>query len=168
MALRDLIIRNLNGNKSSYINSISPQSFFDNDVDRLFDTLWNNFDVIPSRVLKGKPNVSFSPDINISEDDKSIEVKAELPGIDEKDINVTLDKGLLTIEGVKNNETTDKNKDFHRVECSYGKFSRTIRVSEEVEVENIKAGFKNGVLKVSLPKTQPSKSDVRKIEIKSS
>ena len=90
---------------------------------------------------------------------------AEVPGLEEKDIEVLLDDGVLTLKGEKRSETEDKNKQFS--ERFYGHFERRIPLGVEVEEDKVEARFKNGVLNVVLPKSPNSQSQVKRIEIKS-
>lgn len=166
MALRDLAIWNKKSNevdKADDGRSLRP-SFY-NEIDRLFDNFFSDFGRFPS-TLFGKDRLgSFSPKIDISEDEKSIDIAAELPGLDEKDIQVSLKDDVLTIKGEKKHEDEKKDKDFYRVERSFGSFERSIRVPQEIDADKIKASFKKGVLKVSLPKNEKAKEKARRIEV---
>ena len=105
--------------------------------------------------------------MNISEDEKGIEVTAEMPGIDDKDIEVSLKNDILTIKGEKKQENEEKNKDYYRAERSFGSFQRSIQLPSEVEADKIKASFKKGILKVELPKSNQARESVKRIEVKS-
>jgi HSP20 family protein len=105
----------------------------------------------------------WSPRINVSETEKEIQVTAELPGIEEKDVEVTLDNGVLLIKGEKKAEKEEKNKNYHRVERSYGAFTRSFTLPQTVSGEEAQAEYNNGVLRVTLPKREEAKS--RRIEI---
>ncbi|MBF0118360.1 MAG: Hsp20/alpha crystallin family protein [Desulfobacterales bacterium] len=107
----------------------------------------------------------WEPKIDIAETEKEITVKAELPGVDKENIHVALTDGLLTIKGEKKHEKEDKKENYHLIERHYGTFTRTLRVPQEVEVEKIDAAYKDGVLKLTLPKGETVKT--KKIEIKS-
>ncbi len=167
MTLRNLEI--WNNKKDNYKNSGLPKSFqsFQTDVDRLFDGFFNDFGRFSSSLINKGRAGSFSPKIDISDDESSIEINAELPGLDEKDIQVSLKEDVLTIKGEKKSGDEKKDKDFYRVERRFGRFERSIRVPREIDAENINASFKNGVLNVSLPKSEKPKENVRKIEVKS-
>jgi HSP20 family protein len=128
-------------------------------MDRLFDDFFSNFGLTPFN--EGWREFSegwreFSPSVDISENDKEIKVSAELPGLDDDDIQVTLDRDLLTISGEKKEEKEDKRQNYYRLERSYGSFRRSLRLPAEVEADKIEATFKNGVLKITLPKTAAS------------
>jgi len=107
---------------------------------------------------------SFVPVFDISENEKEYSVIAELPGIDEKDIEVTLLDGILTVKGEKKQETEDKEETYHRIERRYGSFVRSFRIPDKVETDKINATFKDGVLRLTVPKSGESK--VTKIKIK--
>jgi HSP20 family protein len=106
----------------------------------------------------------FSPAFDVSETEDAVTVKAELPGIAEKDIDISFSDGILTIKGEKKHEKEEENACYHTVERHYGTFSRSLRLPTEVDTEKVDATFKDGVLRVTLPKSETSKP--RKIEIK--
>jgi len=89
----------------------------------------------------------------VSETEKEIRITAELPGVTEQDIDVSLDDDMLTIRGEKRFERTDEKETFHFVECSYGTFQRSLRLPFAVNPDQVQASFENGVLTVTLPKT---------------
>lgn len=97
------------------------------------------------------------PAVDISEADDVVEVKAELPGMDPKDIDVSLDHGVLTIKGEKRFEDEEKKGDYHRIERSYGSFARSFQLPHEVDEKQIKAEYKDGVLSLRLPKAPSAK-----------
>ncbi|MFP4588275.1 MAG: Hsp20/alpha crystallin family protein [Desulfohalobiaceae bacterium] len=105
------------------------------------------------------------PALNISEDDKEITVQAELPGMESKDVDVSLQNNNLVIQGEKKFEDEDKSDNYHRIERAYGSFYRSIPLPVKVDEDNIKANFKNGVLHISLPKQEEAKG--KKIQIES-
>jgi HSP20 family protein len=164
MSLRNLAIWNKKNNELDNVNVNSFQSFH-NEIDRLFDGFFSDFGRMPS-LFSGDRVGAFSPKIDISNDKSAIDVVAELPGLDEKDIQVSLKDNVLTIKGEKKMSDEKKEKNYHRVERSFGSFERSIRVPEGINVEEIKASFKNGVLSVSLPKSEKAKEEARKIEVK--
>jgi HSP20 family protein len=108
----------------------------------------------------------FSPKIDVHEDDKKIEIAAELPGMDENDIEVSLARDSITLVGEKKEEKEEKGKDCWHMERSYGRFRRIIPLPGEIDSEKAKATFKKGVLRVSLPKTVTAEPAGRKIQIK--
>lgn len=99
----------------------------------------------------------WEPKIDVSETKDAMIVKAEVPGVDQKDISVSLQDGVLTIKGEKSEEKEEKDKRYHRVERSYGSFARAIRLPSAVDGSKVSATFKDGVLTVTLPKTGEAK-----------
>ena len=126
-----------------------------------FDRFFENFG-LPSLLSE---ETTFTPAFDVSETEKELIVKAEVPGMDKKDININLSDGLLTIKGEKKQEKEEKNENCHCVERRYGRFSRTMRLPCDIEVDKVDATYKDGVLKITLPKPQVAKP--KKIEIKS-
>jgi HSP20 family protein len=101
----------------------------------------------------GPKNADWSPQVDISEDDKEYLVKADLPEMKKEEIKVNVENGVLSISGERKTEKEEKNKKFHRVERSYGSFERTFTVPEDADAAKIAAEVKDGVLKVRLPKS---------------
>jgi HSP20 family protein len=104
--------------------------------------------------------MEWAPRLDVTETEKNVEVKAELPGMERKDIEITLDRGLLMIKGEKKEEKEKKERYYHVVERRYGAFCRSVRLPAEVKEEKIEATFKDGVLTVTLPKVE---SEIKKI-----
>lgn len=127
-----------------------------NVFDRLFDDM--NMTSLMSN------DMTFEPVFDISENEKEYSVVAELPGIDEKDIEVNMLDGVLTIKGEKKQEREDKEATYHRIERRYGSFHRSFRMPEKVEADKIDATFKDGILRLTMPKSE--EREVKKIEIK--
>ncbi len=125
---------------------------------RFFDRFFDDF---------GLPELSddkqWLPTIDVSETDDHVIVRAEVPGMDKKDINITMSDGLLTIQGEKKQEKEEEKENYRFVERRYGSFSRSLRIPNGVDADKIDASYKDGVLKVAIPKSEPEKS--RKIEI---
>jgi HSP20 family protein len=101
---------------------------------------------------------TWSPLVDISENEKELVVKAELPGMELKDIEVTFDNNILTIRGERRFEHETKKEDYHRVEREYGYFSRSFALPAVVDEAKVKADYKDGILKVVLPKREQAKS----------
>jgi HSP20 family protein len=106
----------------------------------------------------------WSPPVDIAEDDKEYTVKAELPGLNRENIKVTVEGGVLSIAGERKVEKEEKNKKYHRIERSYGSFTRSFTLPEDASGEKVNAEFKDGVLKVHLPKEEKAKS--KSVEVK--
>lgn len=121
------------------------------EMDRLLERF---FGEVPSLELLGG---RWEPRIDMSETKDTLTVKAELPGLDLKDLDVSVSGDVLTIKGEKKQEKEEKDGQRHVVERSYGAFVRMVRLPAPVAQDNIKASFKNGVLTISLPKTEEAK-----------
>ncbi|WP_164517780.1 MULTISPECIES: Hsp20/alpha crystallin family protein [unclassified Rhizobium] len=104
--------------------------------------------------------------VDLVESDKAFELSAELPGVDAKDLDVTLADGVLTIKGEKNEAKEEKEKDYYLSERRYGSFHRSLELPRGVDSEKIEANFSNGVLKVTLPKTPDRQQNTKKITVK--
>lgn len=146
-------------------NAVSTRSQQDpfyalhDQIDRLFDDFTRGFGM-PS--LVGDRSVGW-PSIDVKEDDKRFSVEVELPGMDHKDVEVTLTENVLTIRGEKRLEQEDSKR--HYSERYFGKFERQIPFATEVDGEAVKASFKNGVLKVEVPKAARAQERARRIAI---
>ena len=125
---------------------------FDTDVDRLFDGFFDrSLFRIPAEDRK------WNPAVDIRETENEYTVLAELPGLDKDNVKISYEDGIVTLRGEKKLEKEDKRKNYHRVERSYGTFERSFRLPASVEVDKIKASFKDGVLNLQLPKTENAK-----------
>ncbi|OVE80508.1 hypothetical protein BVY01_00095 [bacterium I07] len=99
----------------------------------------------------------WNPIIDLSETETSYEIKAEMPGLNKKDIQISFKENVLSLTGEKKGETEEKEPNYHRLERSYGKFERSFRFPKDVKQDSIKASFKNGVLTVEIPKAEEEK-----------
>jgi HSP20 family protein len=161
MAIRDLIPWNNRARDVSVRrgDETSPFLTLHREMNRLFDEVFRGFDLAPF----GSDRLGANwPNIEVSETDKEVKVVAELPGLDEKDIEVELTDGVLAIRGEKRMETEDKDRLFS--ERYYGRFERRIPV-EDIEQDQVAATFKNGVLTVTLPKSPAARQKVKRIAI---
>jgi HSP20 family protein len=109
---------------------------------------------------------SGTPAVDITESDKAYEISAELPGLDEKDIEVKLVNGGLTVKGEKREEKEEKKKDYYLHERHFGSFERYFRLPDEVEADKIEASFRKGVLTLTLPKKPEAQKAEKKIAVK--
>ncbi len=107
----------------------------------------------------------FFPTVDVSENETEIRVTAEIPGIDEKDLDLTLSGGNLVIRGEKKSEKEEKEEHYYHKESSYGAFHRVIPLPAEVEEDKIEATYRKGVLKIRLPKSEQAQKSRKKIEI---
>lgn len=167
MGVRDLIPWGREeGNRSPTVLGDSDRDPFlslHREVNRLFDDVFRGFD---SRLPSLGRFSSFGgnwPRVEISDGEKEIRVTAEVPGLEEKDIEVLLDDGVLTLKGEKRSETEDKDRQFS--ERFYGRFERRVPLGYDVEEDKVSAAFKNGVLTVTLPKTERAQTKAKRIAI---
>jgi len=130
------------------------------EMNRLFDDMFSRFDV-PTRL--GRGTAMGWPSIEVVPSDKDVKVTAELPGLEEKDVELLVNEGVLTIRGEKKAETEDKERGFS--ERYYGRFERVIPLPFEVEEDKAEASFKDGVLTVSLPKSPKAQEKTKRIPI---
>ena len=149
-----------------------PDLFGRGSSNDMFGNLHREIDRVFSDFGKGLPTLGEfgksvqSLKVNIAETDSAIEVSADIPGVDAKDIDVQLKDGVLTIKGEKKVEKDETQKDYHVVERSYGMFERSFSLPSEVDGTKVDATFDKGVLKVTLPKLPEAKSKVQKISVK--
>jgi len=166
MNMRDLMPWGRNQNKAPTLyrdEDRNPFLSLQRDMNRLFDDVFRSFDSrLPTFAPLGSTEGPW-PSVEISETEKEIRVTAEVPGLEENDIEVLLDQGVLTLKGEKRSETEDKDRQFS--ERYYGRFERRIPLGAEVEEDGIEARFKNGVLTVVLPKSETARSQVKRIAI---
>ncbi len=132
---------------------------FRREIDSLFDRF---FEGSPFETLKG--DGQWIPSIDLSETNKEYIVRAEIPGVDPNDFDISLNNNVLTIKGERKHEKETKDEDFHRIERAYGSFTRAIQLPGEVDEDKVKANYKNGVLEIILPKTK--EEAVKKIPVK--
>lgn len=156
-------------------HSILPTLWNDENKGDVFSALHKQIDRVFEDFHTGKnwpfgmlatDNGKMAPRVNVAETDKAIEVTAELPGVEENDIDVTLRDDILTIKGEKRTESKREEKLFNVEERTYGSFERSMRLPCEVNDQKVNADFKNGVLTVKLRKTPAAKKKTKKIEIK--
>lgn len=121
-----------------------------------------------TRTNGGKESMTvaqWSPLVDITEDDQEYLVKAELPELKKEEVKVTVENGELTIAGERKFEKEEKNKKYHRIERSYGSFARSFSLPENVSADKVSAEFKDGVLKVHLPKTEKAKPKAVEVSV---
>jgi HSP20 family protein len=132
------------------------------EIDRLFEDFGRGFPSLPSFTRGGARELM--PAIDVTESDSEIEITAELPGLEEKDVQINVADNVLTIRGEKKAEKEEKQKDYHLVERSYGSFYRALELPAGVDTDKIKADISKGVLKVTVPK--PAAKQAKKIDVK--
>lgn len=138
------------------------------EMDQLFDNFtFGRFPSLSRVYTPGGNGSSMMPSVDVHENDKQIVIEAELPGIEEKDVNVTVHDGVLTVKGEKKFEKDEDKEDYHTMERRYGSFLRTMRLPESADEDNISANIDKGVLTVTVAKKAGAEAKERKIEIKS-
>ncbi len=132
-------------------------------------SLQEKIDRIFEETLRGREPATFSgswvPAVDIYETDDAIVLEAELPGMDEKDIEVRVEDNVLTIKGERKFEKEAKEENYYRMERYYGAFQRSFTLPSNVDVDKIKAEYKKGILKVTMPKKEETKPKQIKIEV---
>jgi len=144
------------------------------EIDRLFEDFGRDFWHSPFRrpafeiepFWRREMKLVAAPAVDIVEKDNAYEITADLPGMDEKSVEVQLSNGNLTIKGEKKEEKEEKKKDFYLHERHFGSFERTFGVPEGVDANKIEASFKKGVLTVTLPKKAEAQRPAKKIDVK--
>jgi HSP20 family protein len=163
MAMRDLIPWNRGRDVAVRRGEeFNPFLTLHREMNRLFDDVFRGFDVAPFGGEGSFDRQMGWPSVEIDETEKEVKVMAELPGLDDNDVQVELANGVLSIKGEKKTETEDKDRRFS--ELYYGRFERRIPV-EDVSEDKVSASFKNGVLTVTMPKAPEAKSKVKRIAI---
>lgn len=132
---------------------------FRREMDRLFDRFLGE---MPRLDVAG---MGWSPHLDVTETKESVSVKAELPGLDAKDLDISLSGNTLTLKGEKRQAKEEKDEHYHLIERSYGAFTRTVELPAPVAADKVKATFKNGVLTITLPKTEEAKRKAISIEV---
>lgn len=145
-------------------NLADPFLNLHHEVDRVMDELYGWFDKSKFQLEKFD-NLTISPAIDFIEDDKTLKVEAEMPGMGEKDIKVSIDNHMLTISGEKSTSRQDKGKNYSLREISYGRYERSVNLPDNIDIGKAKATFKKGMLWVEFPKKLLSKSKPKKINI---
>ncbi len=140
-----------------------PSPWDSGDLHDSTDELLNEFFGVSTKHL---PNVGVAPRFDISETDSSVIIEAELPGLDEKDIELTIKDSVLTLKGEKKRDEKVGKKNYYIVERSYGQFQRALQLGTNVNTSEVNATFKQGVLTITVPKLEPEKSKARTIDIK--
>lgn len=132
-------------------------------VDHFFRRFDSDFGMTPW--LRDDAGLGRMPSIDVAETDEEVTISADLPGLDEKDIKVTLDGDTLTLRGERKHEKEEKRKNYYRAERSYGSFIRSIALPEGIDRDNVKATFKKGELNVRIGKLPGAKSSRRHIPV---
>ncbi len=132
-------------------------------VRREMDRLWDSF--LEGGLRKRGEESEWLPSLDVAETKNELVVKAEVPGMDPKDIDISLSDGVLTIKGEKRQEKEEKEADYHVIERSYGSFLRSVQLPKEVQSDKISASYRNGILRITLPKSEEAKKKEVKIKV---
>jgi len=132
------------------------------EMNRLFDDFFSSW--LPVR-RRGLLEGEWSPSVDIAETDENIVVKAELPGIKQDDVDITITNDVLTLKGEKKEEKEIKRENYHRIERSYGGFQRSISLPTGVQADKAKASYRDGVLTITVPKVEEAKPKSIKINV---
>lgn len=137
-----------------------------NEIDQIFDQFFHGFPLSPLRWPQesSKGGIVF-PQLNIAENKNAYTITVDVPGVEEKEIELTVQEGTLIVRGEKQMEKEDQNNQYHRVERSYGSFQRVLSLPSDADEDKIEAKFKNGVLTITLTKNTTMTSSGRKIAI---
>ncbi len=149
-------------------NVNNPFALMRREMDRLIDSFSHDWGGLSWASPASLPGSFLSPKVDVAETEKGLEISAELPGIDQKDIDLDLTDGILTLkaEHEEEKEKKDEKKHYHLVERSHGSFMRRFAVPFEPDPDNVQASFDKGVLKVMVPRSAAAKKSVKKIAIK--
>lgn len=143
-----------------------PTSF--QEMEQMFEDFFQRRFYTPSWMPRFKfpeaPDVSAS--VDMFEEGKDLVIKAEIPGMKKEEISIDFAGDTITISGEKKSEERTERKDFHRVERSFGSFSRRLRLPVEIQIDKSQASFKDGVLEIRMPKSETAKQKARKITVK--
>ncbi len=165
MPITDLIPWN-RGRRQVQVRREEEDPFFgfQHDMNRLFDDFWRGSWLTPYGASEKEWSM-FNPQIDVVETDTEVKVQAELPGLEEKDFEVSITQDTLTIRGEKKQEKEEKGRNYYRAERSYGSFQRMIPLPRTVDPDKVSAEFSKGVLTISLPKVA-AKEDRKKVVVK--
>ncbi|NJN99424.1 MAG: Hsp20/alpha crystallin family protein [Anaerolineales bacterium] len=169
MAIKDMVPWKKSDKNVLVRRHDDPFTGFRDEMDRLFDDFFGRgFGLTPFEGGAMDHFGTFNPQVDVTENDKEVKITAELPGLSEQDVEVSLSNDVLTISGEKKHEKEDKGDNYYRMERSYGSFQRTIPLPAEVQSDKVDASFKNGVLTITLPKSPQATQNRKKIAIKAS
>lgn len=136
------------------------------DANRIFSNFFNSLSSFPVGSFENFD--AFQPRVDVSETDKEVKLTAELPGMDENDIDVSVTRNAISIRGEKRREREENTNGYYKTERHYGSFHRVLPLPCDVDTENVEATFKNGVLHITLTKAEQVASQAKRITIKSS
>ncbi len=138
------------------------------DIDRTFNRMMRGASAAMPRLPwegDGGTKLEWAPTADISETEKEYLIRAELPAVKKEDVKVSVDSGMITIEGERKQQKEEKTEKFHRIESLYGNFTRSFSLPDDINVEGIRCEDKDGVLTVHIPKTHTEKSKAKQIKV---
>jgi HSP20 family protein len=165
MSIRDMVPRVGRRRPPATGRADSDLFAFHRGINRLFDDFFQDFGLGPAWTDREGGSGGFVPAVNMSETDKELRIAAELPGMDEADVNVELDEDAVTIRGEKRSEHEDSRENWYCVEQTQGRFERVVPLPLDVDTDKAKATFKKGVLTITLPKRPDVESKRKRIAI---
>ncbi|KAF2073756.1 hypothetical protein CYY_004925 [Polysphondylium violaceum] len=130
-------------------------------------TRWGEGDLMPEfdKQFNNHMGNMWKPVIEVKENDSSLSIKCEIPGVKKEDIHLDISQGLLTLSGEREQEKKEENEKYHSFERTYGRFQRSFTIPDNYNTEDIKANYTDGILNISLPKIEPSKKESKRIMI---
>ncbi|AFM26071.1 Hsp20/alpha crystallin family protein [Desulfomonile tiedjei] len=147
-----------------------PMSQLHYEIDRLFEDVFRGFGFPSLGIGRGFPRIAqtdwLKPTLDVGATDKEYTISVELPGVDQKDVHLELVSDTLQIKGEKKQDKEERDRDFYRIERSYGSFQRVLSLPEDADRDHISAVFKNGVMKITLPRKALPQIGTKQIEIK--
>lgn len=165
MDIRDLIPWARSNVPTRRAGEDDPFRSLQTEINRVFENFWRGLPAPTGGFGAGWPFEAATPRVDVSETDKEIEITAELPGLSENDVEISLTEDVLTLKGEKKSEREEKDKNYYVSERSFGSFRRSIPLPSGVDQDKVKATFKNGVLRITVPKTEEAKKEVKKIAV---
>ena len=136
------------------------------EMDRMFERFEHGWPSLPRVFGRGVAREAMLPEIDVHESSKALTIEVDLPGVDEKDVSVTLANGMLTIKGEKKSEREEKKENYYMAERSYGAFERSLRMPDTIDESKLEAKFDKGVLRIVAQKKLEAQKAERRIEIK--
>ena len=146
---------------------VVPATWGRRDIDGFFDDFWKDLALTPSAGAE-RSVAGFSPRLDVKENDDAYVISVELPGLEEKDFDISLEEDILTIKGEKKAQHEEDREGYHHVETVSGHFERRLRLPEGIDADSVKASFNNGVVSIALPKTEQPQPEARAIPVSSS
>lgn len=146
-------------------SDIAPIGSLQEEVNRLFDQFFDSWPLTATLPRYTAEYSVFAPKMDVREDDKHLSIYADLPGMTDKDVEVTVAPGILTIRGERKEESNRKEAGYYVSERSFGRFERTFTLPNGLDLDKIHASFKNGALNIDVPKTAEARKSVRKLDL---